>query len=134
MKIINTSGKRKTAIARATLKEGKGRVRINSVPLEVYGSEIIRMKISEAIALAPGALENVDVTIDVSAGSFRGPAEAGRVRPPGAGQRSGPAGRFRAGENVRDQRDRSAAPERQSDFLRFSEAVRKMVEPRCYFR
>ena len=38
MKIINTSGKRKTAIARATLKEGKGRVRINSVPLEVYGS------------------------------------------------------------------------------------------------
>ena len=65
MKIINTSGKRKTAIARATLKEGKGRVRNNSVPLEVFGSEIIRMKISEAIALGPGALDNVDVDIDV---------------------------------------------------------------------
>ena len=79
MKIINTSGKRKTAIARATLKEGKGRVRINSVPLEVYGSEIIRMKISEAIALAPGALDNVDVVIDVSGGGVRGQAEAVRT-------------------------------------------------------
>ena len=79
MKIINTSGKRKTAIARATLKEGKGRVRINSVPLEVYGSEIIRMKISEAIALAPGALDNVDVDIDVSGGGVMGQAEAVRT-------------------------------------------------------
>lgn len=79
MKIINTSGKRKTAIARATLKEGKGRVRINSVPLEVYGSEIIRMKISEAIALAPGALDNVDVGIDVSGGGVMGQAEAVRT-------------------------------------------------------
>ena len=35
-KVINTSGKRKTAIARATLKEGSGRVRVNSVPLEIY--------------------------------------------------------------------------------------------------
>ena len=33
VKIINTSGKRKTAIARATLKAGKGMIRINSVPL-----------------------------------------------------------------------------------------------------
>ena len=79
MKIINTSGKRKTAIARATLNEGKGRVRINSVPLEVYGSEIIRMKFSEAIALAPGALGNVDVDIDVSGGGVMGQAEAVRT-------------------------------------------------------
>jgi len=36
MKIINTSGKRKRAIARATLKEGKGIVRINSQLLDIY--------------------------------------------------------------------------------------------------
>ena len=46
-KIINTSGKRKTAIARATLKPGNGRVRINSVPLEIYGTNLMRMKIAE---------------------------------------------------------------------------------------
>ena len=79
MKIINTSGKRKTAIARATLREGKGRVRINSVPLEVYGNEIIRMKISEALALAPGSIDNVDVDIDVSGGGVMGQAEAIRT-------------------------------------------------------
>ncbi|MDU9376065.1 30S ribosomal protein S9 [Methanocorpusculaceae archaeon Sp1] len=79
MKIINTSGKRKTAIARATLREGKGRVRINSVPLEVYGSEIIRMKIAEAIALAPGAIDGADVEIEVSGGGVMGQAEAVRT-------------------------------------------------------
>ncbi|HJJ88891.1 MAG TPA: 30S ribosomal protein S9 [Methanocorpusculum sp.] len=79
MKIINTSGKRKTAIARATLREGKGRVRINSVPLEIYGSKIIRMKISEAIALAPGIIDNIDVDMDVSGGGVMGQAEAVRT-------------------------------------------------------
>jgi len=79
MKIINTSGKRKTAIARATFREGKGRVRINSVPLEVYGNEIIRMKISEAIALAPGSIDNVDIEISVSGGGVMGQAEAIRT-------------------------------------------------------
>ena len=34
-KVVNTSGKRKTAIARATLKPGKGRVRINGHPIPV---------------------------------------------------------------------------------------------------
>ena len=29
MKVVHTSGKRKTAIARGTVKEGTGRVRIN---------------------------------------------------------------------------------------------------------
>jgi len=79
MKIINTSGKRKTAIARATLREGKGRIRINSVPLEVYGNEIIRMKIFEALALAPGSIDNADVDIDVSGGGVMGQAEAIRT-------------------------------------------------------
>ena len=34
-KVVNTSGKRKTAIARATLKPGKGRVRINGHPIHI---------------------------------------------------------------------------------------------------
>ncbi|MCG7854219.1 MAG: 30S ribosomal protein S9, partial [Methanoregulaceae archaeon] len=49
VKIVNTSGKRKTAIARATLRPGSGIVRINSVPLEVYPNEMVRMKISEPL-------------------------------------------------------------------------------------
>ena len=35
VKVIHTSGKRKTAIARGTVREGTGKVRINKVPLEL---------------------------------------------------------------------------------------------------
>ncbi len=35
VKVVNTSGKRKTSIARASVKKGKGRVRINKVPVEL---------------------------------------------------------------------------------------------------
>jgi small subunit ribosomal protein S9 len=78
-KIINTSGKRKTAIARATLKSGNGRVRINSVPLEIYGTELVRMKISEPLLLVPNALNGIDATIDVAGGGVMGQAEAVRT-------------------------------------------------------
>lgn len=78
-KVINTSGKRKTAVARATLREGKGRVRINSVPLEIYGTEMLRMKISEPLLLVPGVLNDVDVSINVRGGGIMGQAEAVRT-------------------------------------------------------
>ncbi len=78
-KIVNTSGKRKTAIARATLRTGKGRVRVNSVPLSIYGTDIARMKISEPLLLLPNALEGVDISIDVRGGGVMGQAEAVRT-------------------------------------------------------
>ena len=78
-KIVNTSGKRKTAVARATLKTGNGRVRINSVPLEVYGTELVRMKIAEPLLLVPNALDGVDAAINVSGGGVMGQAEAVRT-------------------------------------------------------
>jgi len=78
-KVVNTSGKRKTAIARATLSEGKGRVRINSVPLEIFGTELIRMKISEPLILVPEAINGIDVNVDVNGGGFMGQAEAVRT-------------------------------------------------------
>jgi small subunit ribosomal protein S9 len=78
-KIINTSGKRKTAVARATLRTGNGRVRINSVPLEIYSTELVRMKISEPLTLLPSALAGVDVSIDVRGGGVMGQAEAIRT-------------------------------------------------------
>jgi small subunit ribosomal protein S9 len=78
-KIVNTSGKRKTAIARATLKPGNGTIRINSVPLPAYGTELIRMKISEPLLLVPNAVRDLDVAIDVNGGGVMGQAEAVRT-------------------------------------------------------
>ena len=79
VKIVNTSGKRKKAIARATLREGSGVLRINSVPLNTYGTELMRMKISEPLSLVPAALDGVDATISVQGGGSMGQMEAVRT-------------------------------------------------------
>ena len=51
-KVVNTSGKRKTAIARATVKAGKGRVRVNSEPIEILQPEMARNKAMEPLVSA----------------------------------------------------------------------------------
>ncbi len=78
-KVVNTSGKRKTAIARATVKAGKGRVRINSIPLEILTPELARLKIQEPLVMADKKSEVVDIDISVAGGGFMGQAEACRT-------------------------------------------------------
>jgi len=79
-KVIVSSGKRKTAIARATIKEGKGRIRINGVPLETLSNELSRVKINEVFILAgTGKREALDIKVKVKGGGFMGQAEAIRT-------------------------------------------------------
>ena len=79
VKIIHTSGKRKTAIARATLKSGKGRVRINNKPVEFYQPELARLKIQEPLELAGKHTKRIDINISVQGGGVMGQAEASRT-------------------------------------------------------
>jgi len=79
MRVINTSGKRKTAVARATFRPGKGVVRVNSFFLPVFSTELARMKISEPLELIPNALDGIDVAVKVSGGGVMGQAEAVRT-------------------------------------------------------
>jgi len=80
VKIINTSGKKKTAIARATFKEGAGRVRINKKPLEIYEPEIAKLKISEPLTLAGNDITSkIDININVQGGGVMGQANAVRT-------------------------------------------------------
>ncbi len=79
MKVVNTSGKRKTAVARATVKKGKGRVRINSKPVEIIESEYQRDKIMEPIALAGVLAKKVDISVSVNGGGVNGQTEAIRT-------------------------------------------------------
>lgn len=76
--ITHKSGKRKRAIARTTIKEGKGDIRINSVPLEIYGSEIARLKIQEAVMLASGYvdMDKINIKVNVRGGGVFGQADA----------------------------------------------------------
>ena len=78
-KIIHTSGKRKTAIARATFKSGKGRVRINNKPVEFYQPELARLKIQEPLELAGKHSKRVDINVSVQGGGVMGQAEASRT-------------------------------------------------------
>lgn len=79
-KVMVLSGKRKTAIARATVRLGKGRVRINNVPLEVYEPQIARDKILEPLLLTDDKVWNqLDINVTVAGGGYMGQAEAVRM-------------------------------------------------------
>ena len=78
-KIINTSGKRKTAIARATVQKGKGLVRINKKPVELYEPEIAKWKILEPIRLAEKHKDKINIDVDVAGGGFMSQANAVRT-------------------------------------------------------
>ena len=79
-KVLVVSGKRKTAIARAVVRSGKGRIRINNILLEAYEPKIAREKISEPLLEAgEDSWREVDVNINVRGGGFMGQAEAARM-------------------------------------------------------
>ena len=78
-KVIHTSGKRKTAIARGKIRAGKGRVRINKSPVELYDPELARLKIQEPLTLAGDLLNDVDIDVRVAGGGVMGQAEAARM-------------------------------------------------------
>lgn len=79
-KIITISGKRKTATARATLRMGRGRIRVNNVPLEIFEPQASRLKIMEPLLQVDGEIRNqVDISIKVAGGGFMGQAEAARM-------------------------------------------------------
>ncbi|MEM4713525.1 MAG: 30S ribosomal protein S9 [Candidatus Bathyarchaeia archaeon] len=79
-KVLVVSGKRKTATARAVVKPGLGRVRINMTPLEIYRPEVARQKIMEPLIQAGDEVwKQLDMDIKVSGGGYMGQAEAVRM-------------------------------------------------------
>ncbi|WP_406661114.1 30S ribosomal protein S9 [Methanolobus sp. ZRKC3] len=78
-KVVTSSGKKKTAIARATVTKGKGRVRINKKPLEIYDPLFAKLKIDEAIMLAGDVSGEVDIDVTVNGGGIMGQASAART-------------------------------------------------------
>ena len=79
-KVVHVSGKRRKAIARATIKPGKGIIRINSHLLENYNPKISRMKIMEPLLIAgEDVTKKVNIQVRVSGGGFEGQAEAARL-------------------------------------------------------
>jgi small subunit ribosomal protein S9 len=79
-KIIVVSGKRKTALARAIVRPGDGRIRINKIPVEIVEPEIAREKILEPLMQAGEDIwKQVDIDVKTSGGGYMGQAEAARM-------------------------------------------------------
>jgi small subunit ribosomal protein S9 len=74
--IIQTTGKRKRAVARAVAKPGRGIILINNKPLEIYEPEMLKLLIKEPLILA--GKNDLDITVNVSGGGVFGQASAVR--------------------------------------------------------
>ncbi|AXR77944.1 30S ribosomal protein S9 [Natrarchaeobaculum sulfurireducens] len=78
--VTNTSGKKKTAVARATVREGEGRVRINSKPVELVEPEMSRLKMLEPFRIVGEDLRSeMDIDVSVDGGGISGQADAVRT-------------------------------------------------------
>ncbi|MEM5791073.1 MAG: 30S ribosomal protein S9, partial [Candidatus Aenigmatarchaeota archaeon] len=78
-KVVIVTGKRKESIARGKISSGKGIIKINSVPLENWGNEFLRMRIMEPLILAGDAAKSVDFEIKVRGGGIAGQSDAIRM-------------------------------------------------------
>lgn len=78
--IITVSGKRKTAIAKATIKAGNGKVRVNKRPLEIFPF-FQKLTLLEPIRIAEEVLKEIPYNIDVvvKGGGAEAQAEAARL-------------------------------------------------------
>jgi small subunit ribosomal protein S9 len=73
------AGKKKMAVARASIRQGKGSVRINSVPLNNWGSSISRLVVQEPLLILDNIAKSVDIDVNVNGGGVMGQAAACRV-------------------------------------------------------
>ena len=76
---ILTSGKRKTAVATAATKKGKGIITINGYPIEFHPVQILREKIFEPVQLVGDKINEVNIEVQVHGGGTTGQADAART-------------------------------------------------------
>ena len=79
-KNLIVSGKRKTSIAKATIKKGSGKVFINKKPLDFY-PELRRLEIMEPLIIAKDVLGKIDfdIFVNVKGGGVASQTEAARL-------------------------------------------------------
>jgi small subunit ribosomal protein S9 len=79
MDVINTSGRRKTSVARIYMKPGKGAVTINKRPLaEYFTTGTLQFKVNQPFNITETEGQ-YDVNVNVYGGGITGQAEAVRL-------------------------------------------------------
>ncbi len=79
METVHKIGRRKTAVARVYLSEGKGNITVNKRSFEDYFStSTLRYKVQQPLLLTEN-IESFDITVNVFGGGVTGQAEAIRL-------------------------------------------------------
>ena len=79
MEVVNAVGRRKTAVARVYLNEGKGNITINKKILEEYFTlPTLQYIVKQPLELL-GVLGQYDIKVNLVGGGFNGQAEALRL-------------------------------------------------------
>jgi small subunit ribosomal protein S9 len=79
VRVVVSTGKRKTSLAKATIKDGTGRIRINGKPLEIQQPELARMRIMEPLILFGEGWKRYDIRVRTKGGGFMSQADAVRM-------------------------------------------------------
>jgi len=79
MEIVNTLGRRKTAVARIYLSEGKGNITVNKREFKEYFPSLTLQYIVMQPLNLIGVPENYDIKVNLGGGGATGQAEALRL-------------------------------------------------------
>ncbi len=79
MEVINTIGRRKEAVARVYLKDGKGQITINKRDIKDYFPAATLQYVVKQPLTTLGVAENFDIKANLAGGGFKGQAEALRL-------------------------------------------------------
>ena len=79
MEVINAIGRRKAAIARVYVKEGKGLITINKRELTTYFPSGILQYIVKQPLNTVGVADKYDINVNLTGGGIKGQAEALRL-------------------------------------------------------
>jgi small subunit ribosomal protein S9 len=77
--IVLATGKRKSAVARATFRKGVGLFRLNGQPVEVVEPEIVRQKVQEPLLMVGDRARGIDISVETRGGGVIGQASAART-------------------------------------------------------
>ena len=72
------TGKRRKAVARASVRPGKGVFTFNSEPVEAIGNETVRLLLKEPLIIAGAACGGLNISVKASGGGIVGQAQAAR--------------------------------------------------------
>jgi len=69
--IVQTFGRKKTAVAVATCRRGRGFIKVNGCPIEFVEPEVLRYKVFEPVLLlGKSKFANIDISIKVQGGGY----------------------------------------------------------------